>query len=405
MNKNCLNIKMFGTFEFENEGLIVNDNDNRSKKLWLLLAYLTYHRGTKISQERLLSILWGDSDLSTNPANALKTLFHRARVQLDSIGDDIGRGLFLCKKGEYFLNPDYPYELDLEQFELYCEQAKASTNIAQQKENYEKAFNLYNGDFLEKFSSESWIIPIATYYHNQYITVVDQLISIAEEEHNYKEVIEICTKANQIEKYEEHFYYHLMKNLIESEQYEVAIATYNDLSEMLQSSFGVKPSTTVKALYQKAMQSQQAYYLDVNEVQAQLADSSGNKPGALYCDYDFFCNIYSALSRGIERNGNAVHLAILTITDLNGKELSKRSLDTCITNLKELISTVLRKGDTFSMCSPSQFVIMLPNANLENSGMVTKRIEKAFMRQYPHTPAKLNFNIQPMLPPKMHNND
>ena len=291
MQNESINIRMLGTFEFENNGLIVNDNDNRSKKLWLLLGYLTYNHGSRISQERLLDTLWIDNELNTNPGNALKTLFHRARIQLDTIGNQTGKKLFSCKKGEYFINTSFPFTLDLEIFEENFTKAKCETSSKLKKEYLENAFNIYKGDFLEKFSSESWVIPISTYYHNMYIEIVDQLLPLVEAENNYHDAIDICLKANKIEKYEERFYLHLLQNLVAAEQYDKAVSAYHELSKMLQDNFGVKPSANVKALYQKALHAQQDYFIDANEIQAKMIEHVSEHPGALLCDYDFFCKI------------------------------------------------------------------------------------------------------------------
>lgn len=86
------------------------------------------------------------------------------------------------------------------------------------------------------------------------------------------------------------------------------------------------------------------------------------------------------------------------MTGKNKKELAKRSLDRAMENLQEQIRTNLRKGDVASRCSVSQFILLLPQANYENSCMVCRRIIKAFSRQYPHSPAQLHFSVQPLEP-------
>ena len=67
-------------------------------------------------------------------------------------------------------------------------------------------------------------------------------------------------------------------------------------------------------------------------------------------------------------------------------------------NLRDLVCSNLRKGDIASQCSISQYILMLPYANYENSCMVCERIVKAFYRQYPHSPAELHFFVQPLEP-------
>ena len=67
-------------------------------------------------------------------------------------------------------------------------------------------------------------------------------------------------------------------------------------------------------------------------------------------------------------------------------------------NLLGVIRSSLRRGDVASRCSVSQYILLLPQANYENSCMVCDRIVKAFGRQYPHSPAVLRFSVQPLDP-------
>ena len=67
-------------------------------------------------------------------------------------------------------------------------------------------------------------------------------------------------------------------------------------------------------------------------------------------------------------------------------------------NLQELILGNLRQGDVVTRCSVSQLIVMLPQANYENSCAVCQRILKAFSRQYPHSPADIHYSVQPLEP-------
>ena len=81
-----------------------------------------------------------------------------------------------------------------------------------------------------------------------------------------------------------------------------------------------------------------------------------------------------------------------------GGKLAKRCLDRCMENLEELVCQSLRRGDIVARCSVSQFVILLPRANFENSCIVMERIVRQFGRQYPHSPALLRYSVQPLDP-------
>ena len=52
-------------------------------------------------------------------------------------------------------------------------------------------------------------------------------------------------------------------------------------------------------------------------------------------------------------------------------------------NLQEQIRLSLRRGVVAAQCSASQYIILLPQANYENSCMVCELIVKAFFHKYP----------------------
>ena len=66
--------------------------------------------------------------------------------------------------------------------------------------------------------------------------------------------------------------------------------------------------------------------------------------------------------------------------------------------LGQLLRLNLRRGDTISRCSTSQYIIMLPRANYEDSCMVCKRVIAAFFHTHPHVAARINFMVQPLTP-------
>lgn len=95
-----LKVNMLGGLSIQSGGAEINDSDNRSRKVWLLLAYMIYCRKRPVTQEELVRLLWDDGDNVTNPANALKTMFHRVRTTLDRLGDSAGHILIVRQGGQ-----------------------------------------------------------------------------------------------------------------------------------------------------------------------------------------------------------------------------------------------------------------------------------------------------------------
>lgn len=390
-------VRMLGEFCISEGMQTINDSDNRSKKVWLLLAYLIYFRSRTISQDELIDLLWGDEESSSNPANALKTMFHRARTMLNQLGDRVGHELIVRRQGDYSWNAEVSFFYDVDEFETFCKEGRAQEDPEKQLSLYLKALDLYKGDFLPKLSAEPWIVPIHTYFHNLYVQTVHETIPLLEEMGRLEDASAVCRKAIEIEPCDEFLYYHLMRQLLDLGNQQAAASVFESMSDMLFERFGVMPSDEIKALYREAVRSTNTQEVDIMAVREQLKEPA-SAPGALICDYDFFKAIYRAEARSVARSGDAAHIALLSVTNLKGAKLAKRSLDRCMENLSDLIRMSLRRGDIASRCSVSQFIILLPRANYENSCMVMERIVRQFGRQYPHSPALLRFSVQPLDP-------
>ncbi|MEG2176305.1 MAG: bacterial transcriptional activator domain-containing protein [Oscillibacter sp.] len=392
-----LQIRMLGEFSLRNGACEINDGDNRSRKVWLLLAYMVHCRARDISMEEYVNLLWGDEESSSNPLNALKTMLHRVRTMLDQLGPGAGHHLIIRREGSYAWNPQVSLSLDTEEFEALCKCGAQAEDDALRLQLYQQALALYQGDFLPKLSMEVWTVPLTAYYHNLYVQTAQETLHLLEGQGRAEEAVQLCRQAVVLEPYNETLYRHLMQNLLSLRDVEGVVAVYEEMSELLFSNFGVMPEEETRALYRKAVHTVNDHTVSLGIVREQLKEANSPE-GALFCEYDFFKVLYHAEARAIARNGDAIHIGLLSVTGEKGLELSKRSLERCMENLETLIRASLRKGDIFSRCSVSQYILMLPQANYENSCMVCDRIVKAFFRQYPHSPAELSQSVQPLEP-------
>lgn len=395
--ENTLLIRMLGSMELEKNGIIISDKDNRSRKMWLLLAYLIFFRTKKISQQELFSVLWKDDEKTGNPAGVFKVLLHRTRSLLNELEPDFGKKCILCEKGEYFFNPNIYIQLDIDYFESKSGAIKSCSNLQERTTYLTELLSVYHGDFLERFDSESWILSASAYFRNIYLQGIHELLDIYENEQNHLCAITLCQQVCSLEKYEEHFYIHLMKSLLYTEQYQEAVHVYQKLRTTLTTEFNVRPCNELQSLYAKARQGLHSDLIDIADVPKLMKEHTPQK-GALYCEFDTFKHIYHFSARGLERNGTVIHLILLNLTDISERPLPKRSLEVGVRNLRTLLCNQLRCGDIVSMCSPSQFLLLLPNANFENSQKVTQRLMHQFYKKYPHTPVKLTSYIQPIIP-------
>lgn len=395
MNGPTLQVQMLGQFTLRYGDRTISDSDDRSRRVWSLLAYMLYNHGRSFAQEELIHLYWSNSEKSADPGNALKSIFHRIRTALDKLQPGLGRLLIRRKAGRYFWNNVIPLSLDIEDFEAHFHAAEAAGDDDVRLAEYQAALTLYAGDPLPRMTDEIWTIPIVAYYHSLYTRAAAGAIELLEKQERTAEAVALCRRAIHIEPYQEDLYEHLMRGLLRTGDMKGAMSVYEEMSEQLFAHFGVMPSETLRTLYRQATRTVNDRTLTMDEVCSQLEEPAPHG-GAMVCEYDFFKILYRAEARSIARNGHSANICLLSVSGKDGEMLARRSLDPAMNNLQVLVQNNLRRGDVIARCSISQYIILLPQANYENSRMVADRLVSAFYRRYPHSPARLRYTVQPL---------
>ena len=390
-----IHIRMLGSFTLQAGNQTISDENNRSRKVWALLAYLVCHRGTAVSQKKLIELLWGDDPASNTPENTLRITLHRLRSQLDQLWSGAGKDLIVHKSSGYSWNEQAEVTLDSDRFEELVQQKDCPPET--RLHLCLDALQLYRGDFLERQSSESWVIPITTHFHNLFVMVTLEAAELLCQQQRYDEAAQICRTCIAAEPYHEPLYQALMKALAANGDTKGAATVYENLSKRLFDDFGIRPSEETRAVYRQAAHTPGERALPIDEVLEHLQEAE-IIPGAMPCDYDYFKVLCHAESRAMERNGNVTHVALLSATGLTGDPLPKRSLERIMNQLGQQIRVNLRRGDVISRCSTTQYILMLPKANYEDSCMVCRRVINAYHKAYPHTAVRIRFLVQPLTP-------
>lgn len=389
-----LYIRTLGEFSIQAGQNKISDHDNRTRKIWMLLAYLIFQKGHPVSQGKLIELLWGEEPSSTNPENALRITFHRARTLLNHLWPNAGKELLLYKDKGYAWNMEIPSAIDADRFDALCQPDADGT---QTLTRLLEALDLYRGEFLKKQSSEIWVIPVSAHYHNQYIHAAIAASALLSAEDRHSEAVNICRAAIKSEPYQEQLYQILMQELAATGDQKGASAAYEALSKHLFDDFGIRPSEQTRAVYRSTALAAGDTILPMEEILEHLQEPE-LIAGAMQCDYDYFMVLCYAQSRDMERSGNVAHVVLLSATAGPDTPMSKRTLHRIMEQLGIQIRTNLRRGDIFSRCSTSQYIIMLPKANYENSCMVSRRVIAAFRRAHPHITVQLHYMVQPLTP-------
>jgi len=390
-----LTIHTLGDFNITLGSKTISDKTSRSKKVWVLIAYLFTHKGRIISRKELIDILWGFDSNVSNPENSLKITLKRARDILDELYENLGHTIIQYKNNGYLWNEDYPFTTDTDLFEEIC-----STNDSSDKNFVEKAvyaLGLYNGPFLSNISESTWLMPMQAYYHALYLNTILTICPILIEHGRFSLVKEICFKASVFEPYHEGIYSLLMLSLIESGENKKAEDVYHTLSGRLKDDFGISAGQEIKELYNRACRTNLDPSLNIDTIMEHIHE--GTTPdSSLELDYEFFKVICFIEGRNIIRNKTESHVILFSIAPGEQKKLDSRMKQRAAELFKEQLFSSLRRNDIFTQASLTQFIVLLKNTNYQNSLVVSARITGDFYRKNPHSPANIIYTVKPITP-------
>lgn len=368
----------------------LSEQDSTSKRLWTFLQYLTVFHQRGITQEELIDVLWGDSD-SANPVNTLKTLLHRGRAALEKLGFPDGKQVLLYRRGIYSWADEVQLVLDIDTFDVLCEQAGRGD-----LDRGLEAIALYAGDFLPNAAGNPWAVSLRTYYHTKYLRLCNEVAAALIRQSRCDEALRICQDAIAVEPYDEVSHLEMMKAMAASGAQQSAIQHYTYVTNLFMDHLGVSPSEEMTNFYRELTKANMSIELDLNVIRQQLLE---NRPsaGAFFCEYGVFQDIYRLEARSAIRNGRVVQLAMISLLDGGGR-LESRRCSAAMDELRNVIQSGLRAGDTFTRFSPAQYLLLLPTASYENGIKVLQRILASFQRTLGGKLAEAKFSLLPVMP-------
>ncbi len=394
-----LKITMLGDFSMTYGENTVTEQNKRSKKMWTLLQFMIANHNREISQNELISLLWGSKE-SDNPVGALKTSLHRLRACLDVLGLPDDAEIIVNSMGTYSLNSRLNCEIDFDEFDSLYKKSMLAQSEKEKTTIYLQAIDLYKGDFLHRSRSDSWVTPINNYYHSLYLRIVHDTIDILYKHKYYKELIDVCKKAFDIEKLDDRIHLYYVKALLDIDEKSAAKQHYTYVMDLFYNKNGINPSPEFVALYEKTVKDDNSYNADFGILKGQL-DSIDDGIGAYYCEFAFFKHVYQLEIRDAVRSGRPTNLCLLTAVSKTQDELESKQLNRVMTKLSDCISSSLRSRDVYSRYGASQYVLLLSNTTKEQAEMVLDRILKRFKRDNPKMNCTLLYKFDKAGKPKL----
>lgn len=345
-----------------------------SGRLWSFLQYLCAFHNRAVTQEEIFDILWNDLD-STDPASSLKTPLYRSRQMLEKLGLPDGKSVLRFRHGIYSWDPALNIWTDIDEFDRLCAVFDKGQSSSEGLDAARRAQELYQGDFLPGAAGSPWALLPRTYYHTKYMRLSCDLASALWERGQLEEAIDVCRTATAADPYDEPCHLMMLRLLRASGAKQRAVQYYNEVSNLMMGQLGVAPSEELTALYHELVHDGEGDTpeMDLRTVLSRLQGKE-REPGAFFCEYSVFQDIYSLLVRSATRSGQVVQLVLITLLDLDGEQLPPNRRTAAMDEMQQAVRACCRVGDVYTQMSTCQYLLLLPSASYENASMVVKRV-------------------------------
>ena len=389
-----IHIRMFGGFS-----LFVNNECKdsviaKSKKGLTLMQYLILKCDAAVPNFKLIEALWPNEE-SSNPENALKTLFSRFRAILNQCCPTLG-ACIAANRGGYQFMPLKDMTIDLFEFRETAGKLEDCAKLTpENRPLFQRILAIYTGDLLAGSDQDDWAISTSVSLHDQYIKIIYRYVTLLQEKSEYEEIIQTCRFALETDPFDERLHLELMQALVKTNRSNEALMQYKHVTNMHFRYLGVKPPEGIQEFYKQIMQAGNALDMDLDAVRAELREY-GEDHGAFECEYTVFREIYNLQMRNLQRLGSNMYIAMIMITSMDGEPMDPLKLDDIMKGLSYVLKNHLRKGDTITHFSPAQYALLLPTINMDTGRMIMERIKRYFYQRFPNSNVMFNYRLGPL---------
>src|SRR5215211_6933081 len=254
----ALQARLFGHFELLCDGEVVHLG--RNGKALAILKYLLAHRTRPVSQDHLMGWLWPESNLK-KARWSLNSAIHDLRKLLSGCSSSESINYVFLEDGYYRLSPSVRVTTDVDAFDRHHERGRRLEKDRRTREaavEYEKAIDLYRGDYLIEDLYEDWTMVERERLANAYIDILGRLAIHYMEVEQHQESIRACFRVLEKDRCHEDSYRLLMQCYARLGLRARALHQYRMCEQILGQEYGTSPSQETRSLYVRLFRDESA---------------------------------------------------------------------------------------------------------------------------------------------------
>ncbi|HLA41919.1 MAG TPA: response regulator [Aggregatilineales bacterium] len=251
-DKPKLRIQTLGSFQIWRDEVTVDDFGSKSAEQ--LLKILISVRGEVLSEDELAAMVFANQDGQDAEAKkaALRDIVNTTRHMLEPELAEAADSAFIKQNesgywmdASYHVSPDF---VKLEELFTEGKEHEDAENFAEAIQCYEKAADLYEGEYLPGDRLALWSGGLRTHLQNQFAKLLNRLADLYAQQNNLAKAIETAQKCLKHNAYHESTHRRLMRYHSCMGNKDAALTVYTTLEKLLREFFGEEPSAETQNL-------------------------------------------------------------------------------------------------------------------------------------------------------------
>jgi DNA-binding SARP family transcriptional activator len=253
-----LRVRFFGHFE-----VFCDDNPiplGRNGKTLTILKYLLANRRRPVSQDHLMGWLWPQSNLK-KARWSLNSAIHGLRKLLGGCSSSLSANCVTLEDGYYRLSQSVRVLTDVDELDECYEKGRRlerEGRMPPAAAEYERAIELYRGDYLIEDLYEDWTMVERERLSNAYIDMLGRLAVHYMDTGQYQESIRGCFRVLEKDRCHEDSYRLLMRCYARLGLRGRAMHQYSMCEQILAHEYGTSPSPETRSLYMSLLNDESA---------------------------------------------------------------------------------------------------------------------------------------------------
>lgn len=220
----------------------------RTRRVALLLAFLSYHRSREFAREEIGDMLWPEHEDEAIRRN-LRQAIHSLRQAIEPPPLPAG-SILQVKQGRISLDPSR-VATDTQEFEQLLAQARSASSADGQIALYESALALFRGELLPGFHDE-WVLRERLRMEDLFVSCLRRLVALTKAEDRPDEAIAHLRRALTAEPLQEEWHTELIELYLQVHRPASALKQYRELEQLLRDQLGCEPSARSRSLGEAA---------------------------------------------------------------------------------------------------------------------------------------------------------